>query len=125
MNIIKHTVGEMSANILKFQILKQVGAKYKQIELNEMENGLKILEKLGEMTDHATLPRVFIKGKCIGGAQELADLHKSGELKVMLKNLNAIWSENEKESGQKIDEIEEDQNENEEEVRRDSTISTN
>jgi glutaredoxin-related protein len=36
------------------------------------------------------VPRVFIKGKCIGGGNETSSLHKSKKLGNMLRDAGAI-----------------------------------
>lgn len=55
----------------------------------------------------------------------MADLHKSGELKVLLKNLNALRSESDKKLEDEKKEEENDNHIETAEVRRDSAISTN
>ena len=36
------------------------------------------------------VPRVFIKGKCIGGGSETKAMHEEGKLEPLLREYNAI-----------------------------------
>jgi len=58
---------------------------YTTIELNNHPQGQEIQEILGKMTGASTVPRVFVKGNCIGGGDDTFRLGKSGELKKMLE----------------------------------------
>ncbi|XP_031833144.1 uncharacterized protein LOC116427210 [Nomia melanderi] len=58
--------------------------KYTAIELDEREDGDEIQNILGEMTSARTVPRVFVKGVCLGGGTDVKKLFDNGELKQML-----------------------------------------
>ncbi|CAG7871450.1 unnamed protein product, partial [Brassica rapa] len=49
------------------QLLTQLGATFKVLELDEMSDGGEIQSALSEWTGQSTVPNVFIKGKHIGG----------------------------------------------------------
>ncbi|XP_033118050.1 glutaredoxin-like [Anneissia japonica] len=70
--------------------LDDVGAKYEVVELDKRGDGDAIQDYLKSITGAKTVPRVFIKGKCIGGGSETRDLKESGELENMLRECNAL-----------------------------------
>lgn len=70
---------------------KKALAQYKidDLVIEEIENR----EDMNEIQDHClklsgarSVPRVFIKGKCIGGGSETESAHKDGTLKKLLDN---------------------------------------
>lgn len=70
--------------------LDSVKAHYEVVELDKREDGDKMQAVLGQLTGATTVPRVFIKGKCIGGGSETKALHEEGKLEPMLREYNAI-----------------------------------
>lgn len=54
--------------------------KYTAIELDQRDDGDEIQTILGEMTGARTVPRVFVKGECLGGGTDVKKLYDSGEL---------------------------------------------
>ncbi|XP_076292792.1 uncharacterized protein LOC143215008 isoform X2 [Lasioglossum baleicum] len=60
-----------------FDSLKE---KYTAIELDERDDGDDIQDILGEMTSARTVPRVFVKGVCLGGGTDVKKLYDNGEL---------------------------------------------
>ncbi|KAF7995627.1 hypothetical protein HCN44_006734 [Aphidius gifuensis] len=66
------------------QIFDQLNQPYKVIELDERKDGYEILDYLGEMTGVKSVPRVFIKGACIGGGSDCKTLLENGELQKKL-----------------------------------------
>ncbi|XP_072016607.1 uncharacterized protein [Amphiura filiformis] len=72
------------------QTLDSVHAHYEVVELDKRGDGEKIQAVLGKMTGATTVPRVFIKEKCVGGGTEVKALHDSGKLVPMLQECNAI-----------------------------------
>ncbi|KAI0205347.1 putative glutaredoxin [Astrocystis sublimbata] len=70
------------------QLLSSVGAKYFTIELDKEEDGSAIQAALQEISGQRTVPNIYIGQKHIGGNSDLQA--KSGELKGLLKGLNAI-----------------------------------
>ncbi|XP_064634731.1 uncharacterized protein LOC135492292 isoform X2 [Lineus longissimus] len=65
--------------------LNETGATYEVIELNHEAKAMEYAEVLREMTGAATVPRVFINGKCIGGGSETRDLHREGKLVSLIQ----------------------------------------
>lgn len=64
--------------------LKDVGADFLCIELDDRDDGDAIQDVLKEMTGARSVPRVFIDKKCIGGGSETKALKDSGKLKAMI-----------------------------------------
>ncbi|CAK9834398.1 GRXC4 [Anthophora retusa] len=62
------------------QVFDNLHKKYIAIELDEREDGDEIQSILGEMTGARTVPRVFVKGVCLGGGTDVKKLYDSGEL---------------------------------------------
>lgn len=54
--------------------------KYTAIELDERDDGDEIQSILGDLTGARTVPRVFVKGVCLGGGTDVKKLYESGEL---------------------------------------------
>jgi len=72
-------------------ILSQFSLKsYKVVELDQREDGGAIQDHLQKLTGARSVPRVFIGGKCIGGGDDTAAKHSSGELEKMLKEVGAL-----------------------------------
>jgi glutaredoxin 3 len=57
---------------------------FKVVELDQREDGPEIQDYMMELTGGRTVPRVFIDGKFIGGADDTAALDESGKLNTML-----------------------------------------
>jgi len=57
-----------------------LGVGYKIIELGGHSEASQIQDYLSELTGGRTVPRVFVKGKFIGGGDDTVRLFKSGEL---------------------------------------------
>lgn len=73
------------------QLLNQLGAEYKFIDLDREENGAEIQDALEEMTGQSTVPNIFINKKHIGGNSDLQALR--GRLVPMLKEAGALRKE--------------------------------
>ncbi|KAL5544169.1 hypothetical protein UlMin_007953 [Ulmus minor] len=71
-------------------LLTQVGATYKVIELNEESDGDDIQAALAEWTGQTTVPNVFIGGKHIGGCDSVLEKHKANQLVPLLTEAGAI-----------------------------------
>lgn len=54
--------------------------EYTAIELDERDDAEEIQSILGEITGARTVPRVFVKGECLGGGTDIKKLYDSGEL---------------------------------------------
>ncbi|KAL0789347.1 hypothetical protein Bca101_005593 [Brassica carinata] len=72
------------------QLLTQLGATFKVLELDEMSDGGEIQSALSEWTGQSTVPNVFIKGKHIGGCDRVMESNKQGKLVPLLTEAGAI-----------------------------------
>jgi glutaredoxin-related protein len=66
------------------KVLDNDGIAYKYLEYGSYLSGWRRRTALKMWTGWPTFPMVFVKGTLVGGAQDLARLHASGELKKML-----------------------------------------
>lgn len=64
--------------------LDSLDIKYELIEIENLSDMDQTQDILKEMTGARSVPRVFVKGKCIGGGTETKNMAKSGELKKLL-----------------------------------------
>lgn len=48
-------------------------------------NNARMMENLAKSTGWATVPKIFVQGRFIGGYNELMQLARSGELEAMLR----------------------------------------
>ena len=60
------------------------------LELDQINDGDAYQEALAAITGGSTVPRVFIGGKFIGGGDDTARLHQSGELSRLLTAAKAM-----------------------------------
>ncbi|CAG9856960.1 unnamed protein product [Phyllotreta striolata] len=58
----------------------KIGVPYLAVELNKRGDGNEVQSILSQMTGARTVPRVFVKEKCIGGGTDVESLLHSGEL---------------------------------------------
>uniref|UniRef100_A0A5B7C1Y9 Putative glutaredoxin n=1 Tax=Davidia involucrata TaxID=16924 RepID=A0A5B7C1Y9_DAVIN len=72
------------------QLLSQLGASYKVIELDVESDGSKIQSALAEWTGQGTVPNVFIGGKHVGGCDMVMEKHQEGKLVQLLTDAGAI-----------------------------------
>ncbi|ONI19627.1 hypothetical protein PRUPE_3G288100 [Prunus persica] len=72
------------------QLLTQLGAKFKAIELDTESDGAQIQSALGEWSGQRTVPNVFIGGNHIGGCDTTTALHKEGKLVPLLSEAGAV-----------------------------------
>ncbi|KAK4479352.1 hypothetical protein RD792_014864 [Penstemon davidsonii] len=72
------------------QLLSQLKATYKVIELDVESDGDYIQTALAESTGQRTVPNVFIGGKHIGGCDAVVEKHQQGKLVPMLAEAGAI-----------------------------------
>ncbi|KAB5525002.1 hypothetical protein DKX38_022751 [Salix brachista] len=70
-------------------LLTQVGATYKVIELDELSDGSQIQSALTHWTGLGTVPNVFIGGKHIGGCDTVVGKHQRNELLPLLQEAAA------------------------------------
>lgn len=72
------------------QLLTQLGASYKIIELDEERDGSDIQSALAEWTGQRTVPNVFIGGKHIGGCDTIMEKYQAGQLVPLLTEAGAV-----------------------------------
>ncbi|KAK4489032.1 hypothetical protein RD792_004824 [Penstemon davidsonii] len=72
------------------QLLSQLQATYKLIELDEESDGDEMQTALAEWTGQRTVPNVFINAKHIGGFDAVAEKHEEGKLVPLLQEAGAI-----------------------------------
>lgn len=72
------------------QLLSQLGANFKAIELDTESDGSEMQSALAEWTGQKTVPNVFIGGTHIGGCDKTTDLHKEGKLVPLLTQAGAV-----------------------------------
>ncbi|XP_072999641.1 glutaredoxin-C6-like [Typha latifolia] len=72
------------------QLLAQLGATYKVVELNVEGDGSEIQSALIEWTGQKTVPNVFIGGKHIGGCDNVMARNNSGSLVPLLTEAGAL-----------------------------------
>ncbi|XP_042476170.1 glutaredoxin-like [Macadamia integrifolia] len=72
------------------QLLSELKATYKAIELDVETDGGDIQSALSEWTGQRTVPNVFIGGKHIGGCDATVAKHQEGKLVPLLIEAGAI-----------------------------------
>ncbi|XP_034673579.1 glutaredoxin [Vitis riparia] len=72
------------------QLLSQLKATHKTIELDQESDGAEIQSALREWTGQSTVPNVFIAGKHMGGCDSVMEKHQEGKLVPLLKEAGAI-----------------------------------
>ncbi|XP_060522163.1 uncharacterized protein LOC132699460 isoform X1 [Cylas formicarius] len=66
------------------EVFDKLKEKYTTIELDERDDGDEIQSILGEITGARTVPRVFVKGNCLGGGSDVKALYEKGELQKVV-----------------------------------------
>lgn len=66
------------------EVLKSTGQKFVVVELDELPEGAAMQDAFEEMTGARTVPRIFVKGACLGGCDDLMELEESGQLQKLL-----------------------------------------
>ncbi|XP_072960374.1 glutaredoxin-like [Typha angustifolia] len=74
------------------QLLTQLGAKYKVVELDQESDGSEIQSALAQWTGLRTVPSIFIGGKHIGGCDNMVARHNAGTLVPLLTESGALAS---------------------------------
>lgn len=72
------------------QLLSQLGATFKVIELDQESGGNEVQQALLEWTGQRTVPNVFIGGKHVGGCDSIVEKHQQGKLLPLLKDAAAV-----------------------------------
>ena len=72
--------------------IDEAGIKHGIVELELLHNGENIHRHLKNITSIETTPHIFVKGKYIGGANELYNMTKSGEFQKLLDKANVTYN---------------------------------
>ncbi|XP_077564564.1 uncharacterized protein LOC144180031 [Haemaphysalis longicornis] len=72
------------------KVFDDLRVPYTAVELDSRSDGDSIQKVLGQMTGASTVPRVFVNKKCLGGADDLVDMMKSGKLTPLLTSLGLL-----------------------------------
>ncbi|KAJ7353844.1 thioredoxin reductase [Desmophyllum pertusum] len=88
-NIKDNTVMMFSKSYCPFckkvkDLFKSINVTFSAMELDLLDNGPTIQDKLKELTGQKTVPNVFIRGKHIGGASDTIKLHTDGKLMELI-----------------------------------------
>ncbi|KAF7280483.1 uncharacterized protein LOC143198750 [Rhynchophorus ferrugineus] len=67
------------------EVFDKIQQKYTTIELDLRNDGEEIQGILAQITGARTVPRVFIKGNCVGGGSDVKALYDKGELLPLVK----------------------------------------
>ncbi|XP_015838214.1 uncharacterized protein LOC103313951 isoform X2 [Tribolium castaneum] len=62
------------------EVFNNLKKTFTTIELDKRDDGEEIQGILGELTGAKTVPRVFVKGQCLGGGSDVKALYDKGEL---------------------------------------------
>lgn len=65
-------------------------AGVKVVELDELPNESELQDELETITGARTVPRIFVDGRCLGGADDVSALEAKGELEQLLKRKGLI-----------------------------------
>jgi glutaredoxin 3 len=65
-------------------LLIEMGERFVSLEIDIIPNGRSLFQEVSARTHVNTVPQVFVKGKYIGGYDDMMDKHQSGELKKLL-----------------------------------------
>ncbi|QDZ17768.1 glutaredoxin [Chloropicon primus] len=71
-------------------LLDSMKVTFNAVELNQIENGAEVQNALKEITGQRTVPNIFIKGKSIGGCDDITRMHQQGKLEERLKEAGVI-----------------------------------
>ncbi|TRM70205.1 thioredoxin-like protein [Schizophyllum amplum] len=55
------------------------------VEVDLRDDGVQIKQLLGRLTGRATFPNVIVRGRSIGGSDDVQKLHRDGELRALLE----------------------------------------
>ncbi|XP_077524512.1 uncharacterized protein LOC144136228 [Amblyomma americanum] len=66
------------------KIFDDLGVSYLAVELDNRSDGDDIQSVLGSMTGASTVPRVFVKKQCLGGASDVEDMKRNNKLQALL-----------------------------------------
>mmetsp|Transcript_7090 Transcript_7090/g.24397 ORF Transcript_7090/g.24397 Transcript_7090/m.24397 type:complete len:128 (-) Transcript_7090:95-478(-) len=72
------------------QLLNSMKVTFDEVQLDRIDSGPQMQDALKEITGQRTVPNIFIKGKSIGGCDDLTSLHKQGKLETKLKEAGVL-----------------------------------
>jgi len=86
-------------------VLKSTGSKFVVVELDELpaEEGAAMQDAFAEMTGARTVPRIFVRGACVGGCDDLLALQQDGSLQQALQSKSFQIKVSEEEWRKKLD----------------------
>jgi glutaredoxin 3 len=70
----------------------ELGENFNVIEVDECPNEDEIMDYMAQTTGARTTPRIFIRGACIGGDDELTALAMTGALDRLLADAGVVKS---------------------------------
>ncbi|CAK9113146.1 Uncharacterized protein C216.04c [Durusdinium trenchii] len=87
------------------EVLKSTGSKFVVVELDELpaEEGAAMQDTFAELTRARTVPRIFVKGQCLGGCDDLMAIEESGQLQKVLEGKSFQINVSEDQWRQKLD----------------------
>ncbi|EKX36830.1 hypothetical protein GUITHDRAFT_155125 [Guillardia theta CCMP2712] len=71
-------------------VLDSLNAKYEVLELDLRDDGNAIQDALNNLSGGRSVPRVFVKGKFIGGGDDMVSKKASGELQKILQEAGVL-----------------------------------
>lgn len=66
------------------ELFKSLNVTFYAMEMDLLDNGTTIHDKLKEVSGQSTVPNVYIRGKHIGGADDTIKLHEEGKLMKLI-----------------------------------------
>ncbi|GJQ86592.1 hypothetical protein Trydic_g7826 [Trypoxylus dichotomus] len=66
-------------------LFDSMNKSYVSIDLDLRKDGKEMQYELEKITGARTIPRIFIKGECVGGSADLQNLYDEGKLKDMIQ----------------------------------------
>lgn len=87
------------------EVLQSTGSKFVVVELDELpeQEGAAMQDLFAEMTGARTVPRIFVRGQCVGGCDDLLALQQDGTLQKALQSKSFQIKVSEEEWRNKLD----------------------
>ncbi|XP_019357567.1 PREDICTED: glutaredoxin 2 isoform X1 [Gavialis gangeticus] len=76
------------------KLFQDMNVNYTAVELDMQRNESQFQDILQQMTGGRTVPRVFVNGSCIGGANDTQRLHQEGKLLPLVHQCQMRRTEN-------------------------------
>ena len=71
-------------------IFPEIGQAFVSLEVNVMPNGREVMAEVTKRTGVDTVPQLFIRGKYVGGYDEIMSLHRQDKLVRLIAASGAI-----------------------------------